>query len=155
MLLTEFVVAADGHVEERHDDDARDPRLLLFGLEGEMFFGATHALERHLEAMEAAVTPETRVIVLRMKRARSPDAVGAHLLEGFLRRVEARGVTVLLCGVRADLDRILTRTGVRRALGDEHVFVEQRVRQTSTTMAVRYAQQLLGDPSAHAHYRHG
>jgi SulP family sulfate permease len=155
MLLTEFVVAPDGHVEERHDDDARDPRMLMFGLEGEMFFGATNALERHLETIEDAVTPETRVIVLRMKRARSPDAVGAHLLEGFLRRVEVRGVTVLLCGVRADLDRILTRTGVRRALGDDHVFVEQRVRQTSTSMAVRFAQQLLGEPEGHARYRHG
>ena len=48
----------------------------LFGLEGEMYFGAGMSLEAHLEAIEARLTPRTQVVVLRLKRARNPDAVG-------------------------------------------------------------------------------
>ena len=40
MLLSEFVVGADGGVHERLPDDMVCDRMLIFGLEGELFFGA-------------------------------------------------------------------------------------------------------------------
>jgi SulP family sulfate permease len=144
MLLTRFVVGEDGFVHERLAGDRLDPRLLIFGLEGEMFFGAGPALEAHLDTIERSITPDTRVLLVRVKRVRSPDAVGMHLLDEFINRVSSRGVTVLLCGVRDEFEEVLRRTGLHARLGDAHVFREAAVRQTSTAMAVAYADRLLG-----------
>jgi SulP family sulfate permease len=143
MLLSEFVLTPDGGLHERLPEDAPCPRILVFGLEGEMFFGATGALEAHFASIEERLGPEARVLVLRLKRARSPDAVGLTLLDEFIERVKARGVHVLLCGVRADVAEKLERTGVAARLG-ERLFLEQPVRQTSTLLAIRHAYELIG-----------
>jgi len=143
MLLTEFSLT-DGALHERLPDDKPCGRILVFGLEGEMFFGAIAALEAHFAAIEERIRPEIRVLVLRMKRARNPDAVGLTLLEDFLHRVKARGVHVLLCGVRPEFAEKLERTGITAHLG-EKLFLEQPVRLTSTMLAVRHAYELIGN----------
>ncbi len=143
MLLTEFVVTPQGVIHERVSDDARCDRILIFGLEGELFFGAASALESHFDEIEARVLPATKVIVLRMKRVRSPDAVCMTLIDGFLSRMRARGVHVIMCGVRADLNEALERTGITRTLGPNQVFHEAAVRHSSTLQAVRHAYSML------------
>jgi sulfate permease, SulP family len=148
MLLTEFVLTDEGGIAERLADDEPCELTLIFGLEGEMFFGATGALEQHFGEIERRVTPKTQVLVLRVKRARSPDAVGLSLLEGFLARMKARGVRVLLCGVRPEFARSLAKTGLSARL-DERVFLEQPVRQTSTLLAIRYAYEILDGRCSH------
>jgi SulP family sulfate permease len=152
MLLTEFVIAPEGGVHERLPDDARCDRILIFGLEGEMFFGATAALHAHFARIEESIGPQTAVVVLRLKRARNPDAVGITLLEGFLERVSARGVQVLLCGVTHDFSSRLERSGVAERLG-ANLFLEERVRQTSTARAVRRAYELIPAPCGHCPHR--
>ena len=142
MLLTEFVDAGDDHVRERLEEDELTQRILVFGLEGEMFFGSSVSLEEHLEKIESRVAPETRVVVLRMKRVRNPDAVGLAALSGLVDRRHARDVHVLLCGVRADLRASLERSGILSRLHADHVFLERPVRQTSTQEAMRFARRL-------------
>ena len=145
MLLTEFVITPEGSVHERLPDDRPCDRIAIFGLEGEMFFGASAALEAHFATIERRLTPETAVLVLRVKRARNPDAVGMTLLEQFIDRMQARGVHVLLCGVRREFGDKLERSGLARRLGDQ-IFLEQPVRQTSTLLAIRHAYERIGEP---------
>ena len=147
MLLAEFVIAREGGVHERLPDDPRCDRILIYGLEGEMFFGSTAALHAHFATIEEAIGPDTVVVVLRLKRARNPDAVGITLLEGFLERVHARGVEVLLCGVTNDFAGRLESSGLAALLG-KNLFLEQPVRQTSTALAVRRAYELIPAPCA-------
>jgi sulfate permease, SulP family len=142
MRLTEFVDAGEDHVRERLEEDEPDAQVLVFGLEGELFFGAAVALEQHLEYIESRVLETTRVVVLRMKRARNPDAVGVGAIVGFVGRMRARGVEVLLCGVRPQTQRSLARSGSLAQLNSDHVFYEKPVRQTSTQEAMRYARRL-------------
>jgi sulfate permease, SulP family len=142
MLITEFSLTG-GALHERLPEDPPCPRILVFGLEGEMFFGATAALEAHFATMEERIAPDTRVLVLRLKRARNPDAVGLTLLEDFVDRVKARGVHVLMCGVRTEFAEKLERTGIAAKLG-EKLFLEQPVRLTSTMLAIRHAYDLIG-----------
>jgi SulP family sulfate permease len=144
MLLTEFVPGERGIVHERLDEDTTCARILIFGLEGEMFFGAAASLERHLETIEGRVGPETRVIVLRVKRARNPDAVGMLLLERFLDRLAKRKVHVIMCGVRRELNETFTKSGLSAKLAVDQVFLEHPVRLTSTMLAVRHACELAG-----------
>jgi MFS superfamily sulfate permease-like transporter len=120
------------------EDDASGP-VLIFGLEGEMFFGSTAALERHFAHMEERLNEATRVVVLRMKRVRNPDAVGLTLLEHFLERMRGRGLRVLLCGVRTPLYESMERIGLTAHVHEGDIFLEQPVRLTSTMLAVRHA----------------
>lgn len=143
MLLTEFVVAEDGVIIERGPDDAACDRILIFGLEGEMFFGAASRLEKLLESIEARITDNTKVLVLRIKRVRNPDAVGMHMLHEHLQVLEERGVKVILVGVRPELYGVLERAGIVARLGKDQIFLEQSVRQTATQKGLAYAYEFL------------
>jgi SulP family sulfate permease len=147
MQLTEFAITPDGAIRERLPEDVRCNRLLLYGLEGEMFFGASAALEQHFERIERRIDEHTRALVLRLKRARNPDAVGMTLLVGFVDRIRARGVHVLLCGVRPEFAQRLETTGLGDRIG-EPIFREEKVRLTSTILAIRHAYRLIDDPCA-------
>ena len=89
---------------------------------------------------------ETQVVVLRMKRARNPDAVGTALLKHCIERLQGGGRKVVLCGVRQGLYACLEKCGLADALGAENIFREQPVRQTSTMQAVQHAQRLVTRP---------
>ena len=145
MLLTEFTITPDGMIRERFPDDARCNRLLIYGLEGELFFGASAALERHFERIEQRIDGHTRAVILRLKRARNADAAGMLQLRDFVERVRARDVDVILCGVRADLAQRLETTRLSERTGAT-IFREERVPLTSTILAIRHANQLIGDP---------
>jgi SulP family sulfate permease len=147
MLLTEFTITPDGAIRERFPDDRRCSRLLIYGLEGEMFFGASTALENHFQRIERRFDEHTRAVVLRLKRARNADAAGMILLKDFIDRVQARGVRVILCGVRSDLAQRLETTGLDVSIGAP-IFREERIPLTCTILAIRYANQLIGDPCA-------
>jgi SulP family sulfate permease len=144
MLLTEFVEADADHVRERLPDDEPASEILIFGLEGELFFGSSASLDDHVERIESRITDRTRVVLMRMKRARNPDAVGLAAIEGLVERLRARGLEVLLCGVRPEMRKALARSGLLDKLRPEHVFLEQPVRQTSTQAAMRCARKLCG-----------
>jgi SulP family sulfate permease len=87
------------------------------------------------------------VVVLRMKRVRNTDAVCLSVLDRFISRIEAARVTVLLCGLRPDLMKVLEASGLLRRLGSEHVFVfeETGAIWSSTLDAVRFAYEIVGN----------
>ena len=145
MQLTEFVVTAERTVSERQRGDTACSRLLIFGLEGEMFFGSGSSLEGHFDAIEDRIAPETQAVVLRLKRARNPDAVGMALLERAVDRMRSRGVLVVLCGSRPGMRACLENCGLAEKLGEENLFLEQPVRQTSTVLAIRHAYEHVTD----------
>ena len=140
MSMTEFVVSEDGIVHERLPDDHPCGGVLVFGLEGELFFGSSLSLERHLDELEARVERDgARQLVLRVKRVRNPDASGLHQLESFLLRLGAKGVRVTLAGVRPDLHHALRSTYTTAHLDADQIVVEQPQRFTSAMAALRTA----------------
>jgi SulP family sulfate permease len=143
MLLTRFIVAPEGYVREMLPGEKPCSRLMIFGFEGEMFFGAASALELHLERIERRLEPETEIVILRLKRVRNPDAVAVAELEYFLDRMHDRGIETLLCGVRPTMLAVMRRVGLAERLGEERIFPEQPVRLTSTMQAVAHAYGLL------------
>src|SRR5262249_48535294 len=122
--VTELTLTPERVVRERVPADPPCGRMLLYNLEGELFFGSAPDLEKHLTAIDRRAADGIKVIVLRMKRVRNPDAVCLRLLDDFVKRVRARGITVLLCGVRRDLGRTLQSTGLDVTVGREHIFHE-------------------------------
>jgi SulP family sulfate permease len=142
--LTELTVTPERVLRERLPDDPPCGRLLIYSLEGELFFGAAPALDRHFDTLRERVNGGGgRVVVLRVKNARNPDAVCLTHFEEFIRDMDARRVHVLLCGVRPDFHQVLRNTGLEALLGPKRIFEERPGVLSSTLDAVRHAYDLL------------
>jgi sulfate permease, SulP family len=155
--LTELVMSSDRVVRERLAADAPCGRIRIYSLEGEFFFGASPELEEHFESIASAAESGVRVIILRLKRVRNPDAVCMSVLERFIEQMHARGVTVLFCGVRPDFMKVINSSGLAKRLGPDRVFVFEETGKfwTSTLEAVRFAYEILGEDICDACPRHG
>jgi SulP family sulfate permease len=107
--------------DERHLDEEqalRDEHIVAYRLEGPLFFAAAHDF-----LLELSEVSDVRVVVLRMSRLSVIDATGAAVLADTIRRLESRGVTVMLSGVRPTHQKVLHRLGVYEQLAHErHLF---------------------------------
>jgi MFS superfamily sulfate permease-like transporter len=118
-----------------------DGRVVVYRLDGPLFFGAAHAFASELSEIDGV-----SVVVLRMSAVATLDATGASVLADTIKRLEARHVTVLLSGIRAEHSRILSRLGVFDEIAHErHIF-------DSAVEAVTHARMHVGrvpHPAAH------
>jgi SulP family sulfate permease len=143
--FTELTVTPERIIRERAATDPECSRILLYNLEGELLFATAPEMEKNLAAIAERTRQGARVIVLRVKRARNPDAVCLLLLEHFVKQMQAANKVVLLCGVRPDLARALRASGLDALLGPRQIFHEGPVLISSTLEAVRRAYELLGN----------
>ena len=145
MHLTELTITPERVIREKMHDDPPCTRMLLFDLEGELFFGSAQNLEKALMRIEHRASDGIRIVVLRLKRVRNPDAVCLDLLENFLKRMEKNGITVFLCGVRQDMFKVLSNIGLLSWFGPDRIFIESAATWSSTLSAVRAAHAMLGN----------
>jgi SulP family sulfate permease len=143
--LTPYTHTPDQGIRERRPGDPVCDRLLVFSLEGELFFGSEPELERHLAAIEHQAQGTVRAVVLNLKQARNPDAAFLHLLRDFHSRLSRADVALLLWGVQPDLHKALANTGIDAQIGVNRVFRAAADRGTGTCEAVELAYSLLGD----------
>jgi sulfate permease, SulP family len=142
----ELIVTPERVVRERLPSDKADSLVVIYDLEGELFFGAAPELDRYLLALrQRAEADDVKFVVLRLKRVRHPDVVCIERLEHFLREETERGVTVLLAGVRSDTLTVLGNVRFRKWFPDEHVFPEEDEEFSATLKAVRYAHNELAE----------
>ncbi len=107
-----------------HDDHNTEERQLLdqhivaYRFDGALFFGAAHRF-----LLELSEVGDVRVVILRMSRITTLDATGASVTADIIKRLEHRGITVLLSGIQPDHERVLDQLGVYQELASErHVF---------------------------------
>jgi len=148
---TELVVSSDRVVRERLPEDRPCTAMLLYDLEGELFFGAAPELDRCFDHLKHRTEDEDiHFVVLRLKRTRNPDMVALERFDHFLHDMEARGVTVLLCGVRPGFARGMVNLRFYDWLPADRVFPEEPEKFSATLKAVRRAYELLEDnPCTH------
>jgi SulP family sulfate permease len=145
LQASELVISPERVVRERQPDDPRCTKMVVFSLEGELFFGAAPELDEYLADLTRRVEAGVRIIVLRLKRTRNPDMVCLERLQHFLEDMQTRQVPVLLCGVREDFAQALHNLRFHHWLPQDHVFLEDAATGSSTLKAVRRAYALLGD----------
>lgn len=90
------------------------PGIAVYLIEGTLFFGAIHELERQLEEEERQ---PARLIVLHLTRVFWIDASGAHALSQFLERCHARSIPVILVVGSRNVRDVLARSEVLDRLG--------------------------------------
>jgi sulfate permease, SulP family len=154
--LTELIMTPERVVRERHESDEPCRKIRIYNLEGEFFFGASPELEQHLETIADETENEARVIILRVKRVRNPDAVCMSVLDRFHERMHDAGITVLFCGVRPDLMAVINSSGLFQRVGSEHILVFEETGKfwTSTLEAVRMAYEIVGNDVCETCPRH-
>src|ERR1700677_5181558 len=82
---TELVVSSDRVVRERLSEDPLCTAMLLYDLEGELFFGAAPELDRCFDHLKRRTEDENiHFVVLRLKRTRNPDMVSLERFGHFL-----------------------------------------------------------------------
>jgi sulfate permease, SulP family len=145
LRVSELVVGSERVVRERRPDDPRCSKMVIFSLEGELFFGAAHELDEYLADLTRRVQEGVRVVVLRLKRTRNPDMVCLERLQRFIEDMSRRDVPVLMCGVRDDFARVLNNLRFHHWLPKDSVFLEDPAGDSSTLLAVRRAYELLGE----------
>ncbi len=144
----ELIITPEQVIRTRTPTDPPCEAMILFDLEGELFFGAAPELDRYLEGLtERATQQGSRFIVLRLKRVRHPDVVCLERLEHFLREAGKRGITVLLAGVQPDLMAAMRRLHFQDWHPADQVFAEEDDFDSATLEAVRQALRLLGKGS--------
>ena len=142
--LTELAVTTDRVIREVQPDDPRCSLVRIYNLEGELFFGSSPDFENLIESIQQQVEPSWKVIILRLKRARNPDSVCMQILEQFIRRMNAQGVTVMLSGVDQEILKVLANVGILELIGASNVFREESEIWASTIQALKAAYSLLG-----------
>jgi SulP family sulfate permease len=148
LRATELMVTPEGLVRERLAQDPPGQDLLIYDLEGELFFGAAPELDRYFAEIRQRVrSEEIHYVVLRVKRTRNPDVVFLERLEHFLRETEEEGVTVLLAGVRPDFSLGLNNLDFKNWFPQDRIFYEEDHVYSATLKAVRHAYELLGKKS--------
>ncbi|MBI3223936.1 MAG: SulP family inorganic anion transporter [Mycolicibacterium cosmeticum] len=144
LTAAELTVTPERVVRERVDGDVADKSIVIYDLEGELFFGAAPELDRYFEILRERIKAEDiKFVVLRLKRVRHPDAVTIERLEHFVRETDGHGVTILLAGVRPDVAKVLTNIGFDYWFPAEQLFPEEEQEFSATLRAVRYARTKL------------
>ncbi len=131
-------IALDGGDHSEEERALLAEHVIVYRLDGPLFFAAAHRL-----LLELPDLVEVDVVILRMSRVTTLDATGAHVLGDTIRRLQRRGIPVLLSGLAPEHEAVLASIGVAgplRALG--------RI-LPDTPQAISAARQLLegGTPS--------
>src|SRR5580698_9954176 len=144
----ELVVGSDRVVRERLPEDRPCTAMLLHDLEGELFFGAAPELDRCFDHLKHRTLDEDiHFVALRLKRTRNPDMVSLERFDHFLHDMKARGVAVLLCGVRPAFAKAMANLRFHDWLPADRVFPEEEEKFSATLKAVRHVYELVEDNS--------
>lgn len=136
----ELIAGPDDILRERQAGESSSESVLIFDIEGELFFGAAPELERNFERiLNQARREGVRHVVVRLRRTRNPDVVAVEHLEHFVRAAVAEGITVYLTGVLSDLQKMLENVGFESWLPGEQFFPVETKKYTATMEAVREA----------------
>jgi SulP family sulfate permease len=111
--------------------------VLVYSIDGPLFFGAAEKLERTLAHIQRPAT----TLILRMGHVPFMDATGIIALEQMVKDFQRHGAVVMLVELRANVRRKLERGGVIGLVGAEYIVdtltqalqIANDMRQTSRT----------------------
>lgn len=111
-------IPVDGSDHSASEQELLDEHVVAYRLDGPLFFGAAHRF-----LLEVAEVSDVRVVILRLSRVNTIDATGATVLGDTIKTLEARGITVLLSGIKDEHRSVFRVLGVYDQLAHAgHVF---------------------------------
>lgn len=138
--LTQLVPSDDSHFEEVPFNEAASSPVVTVNMEGDLYFAAAEDLDYELLR---CLRPETRVVVLRMKRLRAVGATAMAMLQHFYELLQQRNVQLVACGIEDELAEVLTGSGLRKKIGEQNLFYADNRLFRSTELAMARAWSLV------------
>lgn len=133
--LTQLIPRDHGFDEVPFQRAAPSP-VVTVNMEGDLYFAAAEDLDAELLK---CLTPQTLVVVLRMKRLRAVGSSAMSMLEHFEELLRARSIALVVSGIEKELEDVMTRTGVRAMIGELNIFYADNKLFQSTELALARA----------------
>ncbi|WP_052693294.1 SulP family inorganic anion transporter [Desulfosporosinus sp. I2] len=93
--------------------------ILIIELQGNLYFGSSEDLEEKLEML----VDKSRIFILRMKHVASIDITSLNALKIFSRSVKESGGSVIVTGVRSNINSILMKSNFDQDIGVDNKFM--------------------------------
>ena len=106
----------DGQAHSLQDKNI-PANVTILRIHGPFLFGTT---ERLVDATKD-LAPFRDVVILRLRNMTALDATGIHAIEGFSKRLNSAGKTLLLCGARNQPARLISQSDFLKHVGPENV----------------------------------
>ncbi|HMB69601.1 MAG TPA: SulP family inorganic anion transporter [bacterium] len=140
--LTNLVPRPDGGFDEVPFNRAPVSPVVTINIAGDLYFAAVEDLDYELLR---TLHPETRVVVLRMKRLRAVGSSAMAILEHFWDLLRARGIRLVVCGIEGELQRVMTTSGLRSRIGEQNIFYADNKLLQSTELAQARAWSIVNE----------
>jgi len=92
------------------------PGVLIYTIEGPLFFGAAETFERAL----AQTHSDPQVLIIRLRHVPFMDITGLQMLEEVIGQLHKRGIVVKLCEANLKVHTKLERVGILHAIGAQN-----------------------------------
>ncbi len=118
--LTSLSQEPSSEFPEKYDPDAIAKKKIpegtqVYELQGPFFFAVADILNRLL-------LTSSKVLILRMRYISMIDASGMHALKEFHLRCQKNGTVLLLSGIGDQIEKDLTKFGITKLVGKDHIF---------------------------------
>jgi SulP family sulfate permease len=102
-------------VDVQAGHDLLHQHIVVYRIDGPVFFGAAQRFLTELTAVS-----DTKVVIIRCRGIDVIDATGANALNETISELQARGIVVLLKGIRPEHRQALASAGALNRLGSQH-----------------------------------
>jgi len=134
--LTQLVPGDQEGFEEVPFNRAPVSPVAVVNMEGDLYFAAVEDLDYELLRV---IKPETRVIVLRMKRLRAVGSTAMAMLTHFWELLHSRNIHLVVCGIEEEMHTIMTNSGLLKEIGEQNIFYADNKLFQSTELAMARA----------------
>lgn len=94
------------------------PGVLIYTIEGPLFFGAAETFERVL----AQTHSDPSLLIIRLKRVPFMDITGLQTLEEVIQQLHKRNIVVKLCEANTTVFNKLSKAGILQEIGPENYY---------------------------------
>ncbi len=120
--------------EEIQEEIELHPEILVYTIEGPLFFGAVNAFERSL----VHISKDPKFLIIRFESVPFVDLTGLKMLNEVIKNLQKRRIEVYLSEANPQVRRHMYRAGMFKTLGRQHLW-------RSFTAALRKCEQALAE----------
>lgn len=104
--------------KETQEEIHLHPEIMVYTIEGPLFFGAISAFERALDH----INKDPKYLIIRFKEVPFVDLTGLRMLNEIIQNLQNRGVQVFVSEANKSIRRHMYRAGIFRTLGRHHLW---------------------------------